>query len=339
MNVEIITKKESAYFSVIQTKYMEKILSKDIINFLEKESIRYECKKELLEEYTIASLFMPINKGFYFFVGNELPNTISKSAVLLNHSYNRTLKNDNVGIFLLDSNPQEVFYRLMVSVYKTQSNGVISNTAIIHPEAKIGKNIQIDHFVVVDKAVIEDNVIIRSHCYIHNNSIIRKNVVLESNSVIGAQGVVWIWNEKATEKIIQPQLGGVEIGPNCFIGAGTVIVRGSLNENSKIAKNSFFAPSCRIGHGTQIGESVHFANNIVTGGNTRIGNNCFVGSAAVFHPKVKIHDNTIIGAGAVVVKDTSKEGMTLIGVPAKEKESKEHPNGMPKPKPTNKIYD
>jgi UDP-3-O-[3-hydroxymyristoyl] glucosamine N-acyltransferase len=314
---------------------MEIILSKEIISFLEKESIHYECNEELLHEYTIASLFMPVENGFYFFVGEELPNTVSKSAILLNRSNSNSLKNDNVGIYLIDSDPQQVFYRLLSSVYKTQSNGIISDTAIIHPEAKIGKNVQIDHFVVVDRAVIEDNVIIRSHSYIHNNSIIKKDVTIENHSVIGAQGVAWIWDEQGSEKIIQPQLGGVEIGPNCFLGASTILVRGSLNENTKIGKSTLLAPGCRIGHGTQIGEYVHFANNIITGGNTRIGNYCFVGSAAVFRPKVEIHTNTVVGAGAVVVKNTTELGKTLIGIPAKEKETKVHPSGMPKPKLNN----
>ncbi|MFT7155748.1 MAG: UDP-3-O-[3-hydroxymyristoyl] glucosamine N-acyltransferase [Parvicella sp.] len=310
---------------------MKIILSKEIISFLKKESIHYECNEELLNKYTIASLFMPIENGFYFFVGEEVPDTVSKSAILLNRSNSNNLKNGNIGIYLIDSDPQQVFYRLLSSVYKTQSNGIISDTAIIHPEAKIGKNVQIDDFVVVDRAVIEDNVIIRSHSFIHNNSIVRKNVTIENHSVIGAQGVAWIWDEQGTEKIIQPQLGGVDIGTNCFLGAGTILVRGSLNENSKIGKNTLLAPGCRIGHGTQIGEYVHFANNIITGGNTIIGNYCFVGSGAVFRSKVKIHANTIVGAGAVVVKNTTENGKTLIGIPAVEKETKEHPSGMPKP--------
>jgi UDP-3-O-[3-hydroxymyristoyl] glucosamine N-acyltransferase len=314
---------------------MKKILAKEIISFLEKESIQYLCNQGLLNEYTIASLFMPVEKGFYFFVGDELPDTVSKSVILLNHSNNNTLKNDNVGIYLIDSDPQQVFYRLLSSLYKSLSNGIISDAAIIHPEAKIGKNVQIDHFVVVDKAMIEDNVIIRSHSYIHNNSIIRKDVTIENHSVIGAQGVAWIWDEQGTKKIVQPQLGGVEIGPNCYLGAGTILVRGSLNENSKIGKNTLLAPGCRIGHGTQIGEYVHFANNVITGGNTIIESYCFVGSSAVFRPKVKIHAYTIVGAGAVVVKNTKENGKTLIGIPAVEKETKEHPSGMPKPKLNN----
>ena len=313
---------------------MKNILSSEILRFLEKESIQYECSQPLLDEYTIASIFSPVEKGFYFLVGNELPDAVSKSVILLSHSSSLSLKNNNIGIYLIHSDPQVVFYRLLSSLYKTPSTGIISNTAIIHPEAKIGKNVQIDHFVVVDKAVIDDDVIIRSHCYIHENSLLGKGVTIEHHSVIGAQGVAWTWDEQGTEKIVQPQLGGVEIGPNCFMGAGTILVRGSLNENTIIGKSTLLAPGCRIGHGTQIGEYVHFANSVTTGGNTQIGNYCFVGSGAVFRPKVNIHAHTIVGAGAVVVNNTSAIGKTLIGVPAMEKETKSHSSGMPKIKLT-----
>jgi len=270
----------------------------------------------------------------YFFLGDEVPSSISNSALILRMGNSVTLKNENIGIYI-NQDPQLIFYQLLSSLYGTHSNGEISNSVIIHPEAKIGDNVQIDNFSIIGKAVISDNVIIRSHCYVHDNSFIGKNVTIENHSINGAQGVAWIWNDQETEKIVQPQLGGVEIKENSFLGANTIVVRGSLNENSVIGKNTLLAPGCRIGHGTQIGDFVHFANNVITGGNTNIGNNCFVGSAAVFRPKVKIHENTIIGAGAVVVKNTTEKGKTLVGVPAEEKETKAHPNGMPKPKSIN----
>lgn len=312
-----------------------KILSDDIINFLNKEEISFECSHKLNKQYIIASLFMPIENGFYFFLGAEVPDSIANSLLLLRKGNYLELKNNNEAIYI-DGSPQEVYYKLLSSKFKSQSNGLISKTAIIHPEAKIGKNVQIDHYAVVGNVFIEDNVIIRSHCYIHDNSVLGENVTIENHSIIGAQGVAWIWNEQETEKIIQPQLGGVEIHSNASLGANTIVVRGSLSENSIIGKNTLFAPGCRIGHGTIIGDYVHFANNVITGGNTKIGDYSFIGSSAVFRPKVNLHKNTIVGTGAVVIKNTTQEGKTLIGVPAVEKETKEHPSGMPKPKNNSK---
>ena len=50
----------------------------------------------------------------------------------------------------------------------------------------------------------------------------------------------------------------------------------------------------------------------------------------------KIDKNTIVGTGSVVIRNTTKENTTIIGVPAKEIETKENPSGMPKLK-NNKL--
>jgi len=311
--------------------HMKKILSKRIINFLQSEGIEYDCDLNVDNEYILASMYKPIINGFYFFLGEHLPNSISNSLILLKRDNPIKLTNGNIGLYI-NQNPKLVFYKLISAYFTVHSNGEISNSAIIHPDAKIGKNVQIEHFAVVGKVLIGDNTIIRSHSYVNDGSIIGSNVIIENQSIIGAQGVSWIWNEEETQKIVQPQLGGVEVKNNSFLGANTIIVRGSINENTVVGENTFFAPGCRLGHGTQIEDFVHFANNVVTGGNTKIGNNSFVGSAAVFRPQVKIHESTIVGTGAVVVKNTTAKGKTLVGVPAVEKETKAFPSGMPKPK-------
>ncbi len=311
---------------------MKTISSKDILTFLNDKEILFECDHELEDNYILASIFIPVEKGFYFFVGDKVPSNISNSVLLLNKDNYEILSNNNIGIYLLNEDPQRVFYRFLISLFRTEANGIIASTAIIHPEATIGKNVQIDHFTVVEKATIKDNVIIKSHCYIHDNSSISENVTIENHSIIGSQGVAWIWNKDETEKIVQTQIGGVEIGKNSFLGANTIVVRGSLNENTIIGNNTLLAPGCRLGHGTQIGDYVHFANNVVTGGNVKIEDYTFVGSGAIFRPKVKVDERTIVGSGAVIVKNTTEAGKTLVGIPAKEKKTKAHPSGMPKPK-------
>lgn len=311
---------------------MKTVLFIDIDSFLKDSGIAYSLTSMPAKEYQVASIFNPVPNGFYFFAGSQIPEIIQNSLLLVeNSNENLVFENGNVGIFI-NTNPQLVFYRFLGLRFPEVSNGKISETAIIHPNAKIGKNVQIDHFCVIGDAEIRDSSIIKSHCFVNDNCTIGFNVILEPMCLIGAQGVAWIWNDDQSEKIIQPQLGGVQIEDNCFLGANTIVVRGSINENTIIGKSSLFAPGCRIGHGTKIGEFVHFANNVVTGGNTQIGAFSFVGSSAVFRPKVVVHEKTIVGTGSVVVKNTSKPGMTLMGVPAKESETKQSPNGMPKPK-------
>lgn len=300
---------------------------KQIEKYLQDNSIRYSFSGKPQDSYQVASIFEPIDNGFYFFTGDKHSLGIKNSLILtstdLHDAANLVLK--------IEDEPQRIYYRILNQFFGQTSTGEIATTSVIHPEAKIGKNVQIDDFCIVGRCEIGDNCIIGSHTKIHDNTTISNDVRIESNSVIGTNGVAWVWNEDGTERIVQPQLGGVMIGSNCFLGANTVIVRGSLNERTKIGKHTLIAPGSRIGHGTNIGDYVHFANNVVTGGNTKIGDYSFVGSAAVFRPRTKVHPRSIVGAGAVVVKNTTGEGYTLVGVPAKQIESKDTPSGMPKP--------
>lgn len=284
------------------------------------------------QSYRIASLFNPVDGGFYFYSG-EAPFKFNIDASLILASEDlRREDNGNALILLSSEDPQRVYYQILHLLFERRSGGEIAASARISPGAKLGKNVEVGEFCVIEDCILGDDVVISSHCVIHKGTRIGARTVIESGSIIGTSGVAWVWNQDQTRKIRQPQLGGVAVGQNCFLGANTVIVRGSLNEETQVGEDTMMAPGCRIGHGSLIGKAVHFANSVITGGNTRIGDFSFVGSAAVFRPKVKLHSRTIVGAGSVVVRDTTGEGLTLMGVPASEKPTKDRPQGMPEPK-------
>jgi UDP-3-O-[3-hydroxymyristoyl] glucosamine N-acyltransferase len=306
-----------------------KIKADKILQWLKNNKISYKLTGIPKTDYTIASIFNPVDNGFYFLVGNNWPLKVKKSLILSNFELENYEEN---AVILIKENSQEIFYKLINHFFSEKSTGKIQNTAVIHPEAEIGKNVQIDNFCVIGRCKIGDNVIIRDHCIIEDNTQIGKNSVIDSHSVIGTRGMAWVWDSENDGRIILPQLGGVKIGEKSILGAHTTVVRGSLNEDTIIGNHVLMAPGCKIGHGTQIKDFVHLANNIATGGNTVIGSYSFIGSGVTFRPKTKIHPHTIVGAGAVVVKNTSRENLTLVGIPAKEILTKSNPSGMPKPK-------
>jgi UDP-3-O-[3-hydroxymyristoyl] glucosamine N-acyltransferase len=309
---------------------MKKIKSNYIFQFLKDKNVSFEVKGDFRSEYRLASIFDPITNGFYFIVKGAPPSQIEDSLLLTN-SDKTSVEKDNC-LVLVNSDPQKIYYSILRDKFSEKSNGVISNSSSISEDAEIRGNVQIDPFCVVgDNCVIGDGAIIGSHSVIHEGTTIGEEVVIGEQSSIGASGMAWTWDEDGKEKIVQPQLGGVTIEDQCRLGAHSVVVRGSLSENTFIGEATLIAPGVRLGHGTRIGSHTHLANDVTTGGNTRIGEYCFVGSSAVFRPKVQVADYTIIGAGAVVVRDTTEQERTLMGVPAEEYQTKEHPSGMPKP--------
>lgn len=309
---------------------MTEIEFTDILHFLESNQIDFTLvnEKSVKKEYVVASIFCPINQGFYYLVGNDLPVQIEDSLILCN----KPLNTKNTLLVVKNIDIQLLYYRLLKFYFQQKSTGIIHSMTEIHPQAKLGKNVQIDAFTVLGNCKIGDNVVIGSHCKIYDNVIIGDNTVIESGSVIGVSGIAWTWDETQTEKVVQPQLGGVKIGSHCILSAQTVVVRGSLNENTSLGNYCFLAPGCRLGHGTRIGNYVHLANTITTAGNVVIGDYSFVGSGAVFSPKVTLHPMTIVGAGSVVIKSTTGPHKTVVGSPAREKETNKNPEGMPPPK-------
>ncbi|MCP4458489.1 MAG: hypothetical protein GY816_10775 [Cytophagales bacterium] len=307
---------------------MKRIKSQSIRKYLDKMGWSYQVHGNLNEEYTVASIYSPIDSGFYF---------LSKTSQITLGSESLTIVQkhllDHVGAqIIVDKDPQIVYYKILKYHFERKSSGIQHESAIINGSAKIGANVQIDPFTILGDCEIGKNSVIGSNVHIEDKTNIGENVTIESGSIIGTSGVAWAWDNEVDEKILLPQLGGVTIGDNCFIGAQTIVARGSLNEKSIIGNDVYLAPGCRLGHGTVIKDHVHFANGVLTGGNTIIGNNSFIGSGAVLRPKVQLDDNTIVGAGSVVVKNTTQVNSMLKGVPAKESEIIGNPSGMPKRK-------
>lgn len=90
--------------------------------------------------------------------------------------------------------------------------------------------------------------------------------------------------------------GGVEIGDNSVIAAGTVITSQThdpraLTDGKTYGKTSIWLP-------------------------VYIGQNVWIGSNAVIMPGIRIGDNAIIGAGAIVTKDVPERSVA-VGVPAR----------------------
>ena len=103
---------------------------------------------------------------------------------------------------------------------------------------------------------------------------------------------------------------GFYVGPNCCDEGLTIFHHGTLivNPNAKIGKNCMFHGNNCVG------------NNGKTNDCPIIGENVDIGFGAVIIGGVEIADNITIGANAVVTKSFTKQGITIVGIPAKEGE-------------------
>jgi UDP-3-O-[3-hydroxymyristoyl] glucosamine N-acyltransferase len=195
----------------------------------------------------------------------------------------------------------------------------IHPTAIIDPDAKIGKDVSIGAYSVIGKASIGDYCIIDTNVHIYDCVKMGNHCVVKSGAVIGGDGFGF---EKDADgnRFRFPQLGGVIIGDDVEIGANTCIDRGSLADTI-------------IGHHTKINNLCHIAHNNVIGNNVEITGCCNISGSNTIEDDVWISPNSsvrgwihigkgaTVGMGAVVVKNIP-EGETWAGNPARKIEKK-----------------
>ena len=132
---------------------------------------------------------------------------------------------------------------LLVSPYNTTGFTGIHPTAVIHPTAKIGKDVQIGPHAVIDQGSeigdhtkigafvsIGPGVTVGTHCYFHPHVTIREKctignrVILQPGSVIGSCGFGFTTDAKGQHTKLE-QIGTVVIEDDVEVGANTTIDR------------------------------------------------------------------------------------------------------------------
>ena len=220
-------------------------------------------------------------------------------------------------------------YAQIVSEFYQQKKCDFTSKNLIHPSAKIGKNVEIASNVFVGKDVeIGDNSIIAPNCSILDGVIIGSNCIINSNVVIscaiignncqifngakiGQDGFGFVHNAGKNHKIIQ--IGIVEIGNNVEIGANSCVDRGALentiiNDEVKIDNLCQIAHNVEIGYGTVIAGSTAVAGSCKIGKYVQIGGNCSIGG------HLKVGDGAKIAGMSGVMRDIEPMAI-MAGIP------------------------
>lgn len=189
--------------------------------------------------------------------------------------------------FLSKSIKKNKTFKFNQSGYYYGENITIGNDVIIEPFVRLGNNIEIGNNTIIKSGVIiEDNVIIGENCYIRENSIIGGEDFGIETDIDGS-----------TMRI--PHFGGVKIGNNVEIGAGSTVCSGTIEETivEDYVKVDY---SVNIGHNTKIGRGSLICAGALIGGSSVLGNNVFIGMNASVKSKMLIGNNAVVGMGAIV---------------------------------------
>lgn len=246
--------------------------------------------------------------------------TSSKAGLVLvnrnngNHGIEQGEFNVNI---LFVQNPKLEFARIVnhAKGFSSLDSGKSFNSALIHHEANVGRNVIIGAGVQIGKAIVGDNCRIGANTVILDNVHLGDNVVIGSCSVIGGEGYGYV-NDYDNSLIKFPHIGGVRIGANVDIGSNVAIDRGSLMDTI-ILDGVKIDNLVHIAHNVSVGRDSHIIANAMIAGSVKIGERVWIAPSSNILEHLTIGDDAKIGVGSVVTKNVP-QGQTWAGAPAKE---------------------
>lgn len=228
---------------------------------------------------------------------------------------------------LVSTNPYLSYAKASQLFDQAPSVKGIHPSAVISPSAAIAEGVAIGaHCVVGDNVYLGEQVIIGSGCIIGNDCVIGANSLLHSNvtfyhdvqlgervivhsaAVLGSDGFGFAPSGESGGGWVKiAQLGGVRVGNNVEIGAGTTIDRGAL-DNTIIADGVILDNQIQIAHNVQIGENTAIAAYTGIAGSTVIGKNCTLAGRVSVVGHLNIADNTHITVCSLITKSIAESG-------------------------------
>ena len=205
----------------------------------------------------------------------------------------------------------------------------IHPTACIDPSAVIAEDVSIGPYVTIAAGVrVAKGCVIAAGCSIgarsqlgedcrlfanvnvYHDVSIGDRAVLHSCVVIGADGFGFAFDGRQSVKIAQ--LGGVQIGPDVEIGAGSTIDRGALDDTI-IERGVKIDNHVQIAHNCVVGEHSIICGCSAIAGSTTIGRYCTIGGGVGIIGHLTIADKVMISAMSLVSQSIAEPGIYSSG--------------------------
>lgn len=172
----------------------------------------------------------------------------------------------------------------------------MQNLHVVHPNAKIGKNVTISPFCVIEEDVeIGDNTWIGPGVSIMNGVRLGSNCKVFQGAILGSiPQDLKFGGEKTTLEIADH----VTIREYCTINKGT-----EANQRTYIGAHTLIMAYVHVAHDCIIQERCIIANNVNLAGHVEVDAHVIIGGMCAVHQFVKIGQHVMVGGGSLVRKD------------------------------------
>lgn len=207
----------------------------------------------------------------------------------------------------------------------------IHPSAVVHPTAKIGKNVYIGPCAVIEEGVeIGDGTVIGAGCYIGHFTTVGRDckflanvtvsfrcrignkVILNSGVVIGCDGFGFLPTPQGLVKV--PQTGIVQIDDDVEIGANTTVDRARFGK-TWIKSNVKVDNLVMIAHNVVIGESSILIAQCGIAGSAEIGRGVILAAKSGVNGHITVGDGVQL-AGTSSLAKSAPAGAIMLGTPA-----------------------
>lgn len=185
--------------------------------------------------------------------------------------------------------------------------------ASIHPEAVIGKNVEIGPFVFIDK-----NVVIGDNCWIGPNVTIMSGARIGNNCRIFPGAVI---SGIPQDLKFHGEETTAEIGDNTTVRECVTINRGTVDKHKTVVgKNCLLMAYVHVAHDCIIGDNVILANSVNLAGHVIIEDYAILEGLAAVQQFVRIGAHAFITGGSKVRKNVppfvkaAREPLSYVGV-------------------------
>ncbi|QBQ56043.1 acyl-ACP--UDP-N-acetylglucosamine O-acyltransferase [Nitrosococcus wardiae] len=172
----------------------------------------------------------------------------------------------------------------------------IHPTAVVAPEAKLGKDVIIGPYAVINSPVsIGEESVIGPHTVIHSFVRIGLRNQIHAHAVIGDTPQDLSFSNLET---------WVSIGDDNILREGVTIHRSTDPDHpTHIGNNCYFMAYSHVAHDCTIGQSVILTNNVLLGGHVEIGDKAVLGGGAVVHQYCRVGAYAMVQGNGSVGQD------------------------------------
>jgi UDP-3-O-[3-hydroxymyristoyl] glucosamine N-acyltransferase len=205
-------------------------------------------------------------------------------------------------------------------------------TAVIAPDAKVGRNASIGPYVVIESGgEIGDDCVLKSFVMIypgvkigdrffaHSHAVVRENVrigndvILQNGVVVGADGFGFVPRQDGTYYKI-PQTGTVVIEDGVEIQANSCVDRAAVG-HTRLRRGVKIDNLVQVAHACDIGENSLLCSQVGVSGSAKLGRNVILTGQVGVAGHLTIGDRVIVTPQSGVPNDV-QAGRIISGSPA-----------------------